>query len=920
MRSIVRFLERLLSLQPGDLARGSLLFSYLFLIIGSYVVGKTARDALFLDRFAAIKLPYADIAIALLVGLVVAAYVRISRSVSLRNLLVGSLVLLASNAILFWWLGSYLQWEWTFPLFYVWVGVYGVLAPAQCWTLANYMLTTREARRLFGMIGGGAIAGWILGGLFTKFLVQSYGTESLLLAMGVALLVCAVVVVQIWARKPGAEARREEDEGQIQASFVKSLHLIATSSYLRAIAALICLASFVTTLAGWQFKALAKMFLPETDDLAAFFGNFNFYAGILCLVVQLLFTSRLLRRFGLGPALFVVPLALLFGSVAVLVWFSLAAAILLKGSDQVLRYSIDKPTVELLYLPVAANIKIQVKSFIDTVVWRMGDGLAGVTILLAAAPLGLHARPDRAAWLNLGLIGLWLLAAGVARRQYVVTLRESIVQHRLDSESATVPVLDRSATELLAGSLEAEDPDEILYALDLLRVGRTAAVHPGVRALLSHASPTVRRKAVSLLAEAKDRSAGEEVEALLRDPDIGVRTEALLYLAHQAHLDPLASIQELGDFPDFSIRSGMVAFLARPGPAQNLETADLILDGMLQEEGDEGARARQEAARLIAEIPELFADRVGDLLHDGDPEVARQAVRAAGHLRRRELLGDLLELLADDRLRDDACDALAAYGDRITGTLGDHLSDRAVSPEIRRRIPSVLVRIATPTAGTLLSRNLLVSDIELRSRVLSALNKLQKLHAELPLDTEMIETILAAEIFGHYRSYQLLLVLGVELSDEEPAIQALRTAMSQEVERIFRLLNLLFPRLALHSAYVGMRSTDPMVHDNALEFLDNILKPQIRNLLVPLLDGQVSDRQRAELADKVVGIKVESQEDAVAQLIGSPDPWLRSCGAFAVGQLGLKGLEGRLDECLNDPDPLLRETARQAKARLQAGG
>ena len=65
-------------------------------------------------------------------------------------------------------------------------------------------------------------------------------------------------------------------------------------------------------------------------------------SGIACLAVQLLMTSRLLRRFGIGPALFVVPVALLLGSTAVLIFGTLWAAILLRGSDQVLRYSIDK--------------------------------------------------------------------------------------------------------------------------------------------------------------------------------------------------------------------------------------------------------------------------------------------------------------------------------------------------------------------------------------------------------------------------------------------------------------------------------------------------------------------------------------------------------------------------------------------------
>ena len=46
-----------------------------------------------------------------------------------------------------------------FVAIYIWVGALSVLVPAQVWMLANYMMTTREAKRAFGLIGGGAILG-----------------------------------------------------------------------------------------------------------------------------------------------------------------------------------------------------------------------------------------------------------------------------------------------------------------------------------------------------------------------------------------------------------------------------------------------------------------------------------------------------------------------------------------------------------------------------------------------------------------------------------------------------------------------------------------------------------------------------------------------------------------------------------------
>ena len=61
---MLRRLELVLDLRPGELGRGILLFGYLFFVIGSFTVGKAVRDALFIEEFGAMLLPYADIAIA----------------------------------------------------------------------------------------------------------------------------------------------------------------------------------------------------------------------------------------------------------------------------------------------------------------------------------------------------------------------------------------------------------------------------------------------------------------------------------------------------------------------------------------------------------------------------------------------------------------------------------------------------------------------------------------------------------------------------------------------------------------------------------------------------------------------------------------------------------------------------------------
>ena len=429
-----RWIERVLNVQPGDLGRGALLCTCLFLVISSYVIGKVAGAALFLSRFQAKQLAYADISSSILVALVVAGYVLVARRVSLESLLFGSLLFFSSNCAVFWVLSHYhYHLVWLFPVFYVWVKIFGVLAPTQIWTLANYVLTTREAKRVFGMVGGGAIAGWIFAGYFSKAIAKTFGTESLLLGMALFLLICAGLIVLVWRSGRlavgGIDGPREGHSETGPRNIITSMQLVFSSPYLRAIAAVICISSLVTTLTGWQFLAIAQQVLVKKDALAAFFGDFNFYAGILSLVVQILFTTRFLRRFGIGTSLFVLPVTVFLGSAGLLVFGTLGAAIALKGCDQVLRYSLDKSTTELLYLPLSARIKLQVKWFIDTVVWRLGDGLAGVAVLVFATTLHIPAR--QISWIALVLVSGWLVAVAVARRQYVFTLKESITNIEL---------------------------------------------------------------------------------------------------------------------------------------------------------------------------------------------------------------------------------------------------------------------------------------------------------------------------------------------------------------------------------------------------------------------------------------------------------------------------------------------------------
>jgi hypothetical protein len=121
----------------------------------------------------------------------------------------------------------------------------------------------------------------------------------------------------------------------------------------------------------------------------------------------------------------------------------------------------------------------------------------------------------------------------------------------------------------------------------------------------------------------------------------------------------------------------------------------------------------------------------------------------------------------------------------------------------------------------------------------------------------------------------------------------------------------------MHSAYVGLQSADPVVHDNAVEFMDSVLPPEVRTVVIPLFDRDVTVEARVATANRLLGSSLGDREEAIEVMALSDDPWLRSCAAYAMGEMRLTRFAQRLDEWAKDTDPLLRATAIDAREKLR---
>jgi ATP:ADP antiporter, AAA family len=914
-------LRRFLDVRPGEGLSVLLTFFYIAVVVASFLLAKPIRNGLFLEQYGPYSLVYVYAAVPIALSLFVPLYNRAVARIGSRLLTVVTLLFFATHVLLFWYAFRFHPFELLPSVFFVWVNCFGIIAPVQAWSFANSIFDTRQAKRLFGLIGAGASFGAITGGVLARYLVGPVGGAVNMLLVLAALIVSASVIVSIAnARIRGKVITRPVPVSR--QPLRDAMRQIAESPYLRLMAALVFLVAVATQWTAFQLSLVAdERFGGDADAITRFFGTFNFTLGGISFLLQLLVTGPALRRFGIAVTVLILPLSLGFGTAFIWLVPGLWSVLFTNAFDQGFRFSVDKASYELLYLPISPGQRIPLKNAIDIIVNRVADGCGAFLLGIATQGftlipgLGLGLRGTAA--INMFFIALWIGVAWRLRREYVRTIHESIHRHRLDTERAASTTIEKSAAEALRTKLAGGDVSEVRYALGLLEVQQTRSWQPSLRVLLRHPEADIRRRALSLLRAAGDREIGAAAVEMLKDPDLGVRTEALLYLTREMHVDPLSQIQKLGDFEDFSIRAGMAAFLASPGSSQNLDAARALLEAMVRVPGPEGARERAEAARLIALVPDAFLDLLATLIRDEDDQVAREAIRSATAIARDELVEPLLEALDRAELVDETAAALARYGNRIIPEIERRLRDESTPADIRHEIPTVLVRIGTAEAEQSLIGSLLQADVTLRHRVISSLNKLNTLHPEVQLDPSTINLLLAAEIAGHYRSYQVLGPLRERLKDDDPVLQAMHHAMDQELDRIFRLMALLLPHVGLHDAYVGLRSSDELVRANSLELLDNVLEPELRQLLVPLLDSQVSTGERIAIANRLVGAPLDSAEQAVETLLSSEDPWLRSSAIYAVGALQLHSLEGELAKFDNDPDPVLKQSVRTARRRLK---
>lgn len=314
---------------------------------------------------------------------------------------------------------------WIGRVFFVWLSVFNLFVVSIFWSTIVDVFSTEQGKRLFAFIGAGATIGAISGSAVTALLAYEVPTWGLLAAAAL-LLEVAVFAMRKLAGLPAhlheTPSSQADEERAIGGSPLAGITHAFRSRYLTNIGVYLLLFTVTSTFLYFEQAAIAKSSFPDRGAQAAFFASVDLAVNVLTLSLQIFLSGRIVKRFGIGLTLAVLPALSVIGFATLAV----SPTIMVIVGLQVLRragdYAIAKPTREVLFTVVPREDRYKAKNFIDTVVYRAGDQI-GAWVFAGLAAEGLSrtliaivASLLSALWL---LNSLWLGRAQSRRQQAI---------------------------------------------------------------------------------------------------------------------------------------------------------------------------------------------------------------------------------------------------------------------------------------------------------------------------------------------------------------------------------------------------------------------------------------------------------------------------------------------------------------------
>ncbi|MGE3274227.1 MAG: Npt1/Npt2 family nucleotide transporter [Vicinamibacterales bacterium] len=899
-----RLFSPIAEVRPGEALTASLMFAYSFLAMTGYNIVKPITRSQFIGSLGADNLPWVQFGAGVLIGLIMQGYSRAMTAVPRRWVVPVTQAGMVVVMLVFWVLFTQVGSDWISVAFYVFGLILGLLLISQFWTIANDIYDARQAKRLFGLIGGGSSLGGAMGAGITVALVERLGQNAMLLVSAGVLGLCFAIVVWVVRREEGAgrsnAAAAAEEEG---VSGAEAIRLLLSSRHLQVIALVIGFAAIGAAIIEQQLNMAAAESQGSGDAIAAFLAQIIVYLSLIGFVIQVVLTSRIHRFLGIGFALLILPVSLGSTGILMLVNGALWTAGLARVLDTSLRYTVDKTSREVLFLPLPGDLKFRAKPFIDVTMDRLAKGVGALLILVLIKEWGLGLTWQQLSYASLVMTGLWIAFAMRARNEYLGAFRRSLDQEHLEPSEIRLNSGDLTTVETLVGELSSADARKVVYAVELLEsLGKRHLVTP---LLLFHASPSVRERVLETAAAAGPAEAEAwlpGVERALSDPVPEVSFAAVRALAALRRESAAEAVR--GYLASAEPRMAVTAAtaLAMSQVPADVDAAEETLRRLAADTRDRQAPVRLEVARALGrvELPR-FRPLLVPLMYDADVAVAREAILSAGRLGAGDVLfvPPLVSLLRNRRLKRAAREVLVSYGEDIVDALDYFMGDAEEDIWVRRHVPATLALIPSPRALAVLVKALDSPDGFIRYKAVHAIAKLRRARPDLTVDRALVERHIVdetARAFSALTLHHNLFVAGPHDADCLLG-HALEDKRQRATGRIFEFLELVHPARDIAAVRMAVHSLDARARASAAEYLDNLLTGEVRRRVMLLLEDLPAD-ERIRKGNVQYRTRVRDVEDTLAQLVHDQDQVVAASAIHLVEALGLWTLASDIEHAL----------------------
>ena len=369
------------------------MFSSLFIILMTTYFLKPAREILILTEGTAELRSYAVAMQAVFLIFLLPVYGKFSRRYSCNNFMRAVTIFFSLIFILFY-IASSLGYHIS-VVFFIWLGIYGVVIIAQFWAFATDLLTREAGERLFVIIAfGGSIGAWF-GATVSRVLINYLSASELILLSSATLALSMIPALYAVRTLPRGCLLEDvcDPIRNIKTSFWACFQIVFTRRILLMIAIFVILFNLINTTGEYLLSStLEREFARGATNgtitiakgvfVGKFYSDFFSIVNFVSALIQFFLVSRLIRFAGFSWAFIFTPLVVFLGYSSLFIVPTLAILRLIKISENSLDYSLLNTTKQMLFLPMNRQEKYEARATIDSFGQRVGDLLqAGVVFI-----------------------------------------------------------------------------------------------------------------------------------------------------------------------------------------------------------------------------------------------------------------------------------------------------------------------------------------------------------------------------------------------------------------------------------------------------------------------------------------------------------------------------------------------------------